>query len=218
MEKNQAKKNMLFILYVFLLFCFLIISFILISNEMSNNKLVYFDNGVIAAVQSHISPALTNVMLTFTFLGSVKWLTIAVLAGTLFLFIKRKWALGLFFLLSSGVGSLFNVLLKNIFKRQRPDIHRLITENSYSFPSGHSMGAFIFYGAIAYIILHYAHKKAAKTFGIVLMAVFILLIGTSRVYLGVHYPSDVIGGYSAGGAWLMICIIVFRYYEYRKNL
>ena len=185
---------------------------------MSKNKLAAFDNQVIGVVQSRISPVLTDVMLTFTFLGSVKWLTFAVLAGTLFLFIKRKWSLGIFFVLSSGVGSLFNVLLKNIFKRQRPDLHRLITENSYSFPSGHSMGSFIFYGAIAYIILHYAHKKGAKTFGVVLMVLFILFIGISRIYLGVHYPSDVVGGYAAGGAWLSICIIGFRYYEYRRNL
>lgn len=218
MEKNTAKQNLIFLLYVFLIFCFFIISFILIANEMSKNKLAAFDNQVIGVVQSRISPVLTDVMLTFTFLGSVKWLTFAVLAGTLFLFIKRKWSLGIFFVLSSGVGSLFNVLLKNIFKRQRPDLHRLITENSYSFPSGHSMGSFIFYGAIAYIILHYAHKKGAKTFGVVLMVLFILFIGISRIYLGVHYPSDVVGGYAAGGAWLSICIIGFRYYEYRRNL
>ncbi|MGG5253956.1 phosphatase PAP2 family protein [Neobacillus sp. SM06] len=218
MEKNAAKQNLLFLLYVFLIFCFFIISFILIANEMSRNKLAAFDNQVIGAVQSQISPVLTDVMLTFTFLGSVKWLTFAVLAGTLFLFIKRKWSLGIFFVLSSGVGSLFNVLLKNIFKRQRPDLHRLITETSYSFPSGHSMGSFIFYGAIAYIILHYARKKSAKTFGIVLMALFILFIGISRIYLGVHYPSDVVGGYTAGGAWLSICIIGFRYYEHRRKL
>ncbi|XJZ25829.1 phosphatase PAP2 family protein [Bacillota bacterium Lsc_1132] len=218
MEKSAAKKNMLFILCVFLIFCFFIISFMLISNEMNKNKLVDFDENVISVIQSHISPISTNVMLFFTFLGSVKWVTFAVLAGTLFLFVKKKWSLGIFLALSSGIGSLFNVLLKNIFKRQRPDIHRLITEHGYSFPSGHSMGSFIFYGAIAYITLHYARKKGTKTSGILLIAVLILMIGTSRVYLGVHYPSDIIGGYTAGGAWLTICILAFRYYEHRKNL
>lgn len=214
----EAKKGRLFFLYIVAVISLLTAAFVLIANEMSKNKLIAFDSSVITVVQDQISPTHTEVMLFFTFLGSVKWVTIAVIVGTIFLLVKKKWSLGLFFMLASGIGSLFNILLKGLFKRARPDIHQLITAHGYSFPSGHSMGSFILYGSIAYIILHYAHRKGPKIFGVVLMAMLIFFIGTSRVYLGVHYPSDIVGGYLAGGAWLFICIIVFRYYEYRKNL
>lgn len=195
-----------------------IIAFIVIANELQKDALVQFDRTIISFVQGNISPFLTRVMEGFTFLGSVKWVGAAVVLIALVLFAKRKWSLGLFILLSTGVGTLFNVILKNIFKRQRPEIHRIISESGYSFPSGHSTGAFIFYGSIAYLILHYTNKRGWQLLGVIIIALLILAIGLSRIYLGVHYPSDVIGGYSAGGVWLIICILVFRYYENRKNL
>ncbi len=218
MENNGSKKNLLYLSFVMAILCLLIISFMLIANEIEKSSLVRFDRFIISIIQSHISPALTNVMEIFTFIGSTTWLTAGVIVAASALFLFRKWSLGFFMLLSSGAGSFFNSLLKNIFKRQRPDIHPLISEHGYSFPSGHSMGSFIFYGALAYIILHSAHKKSRKVFGILLMALIILLIGTSRIYLGVHYPSDVAGGYIAGASWLFISMLLFRYYEYLKNL
>jgi membrane-associated phospholipid phosphatase len=218
LENNVSKKNLFYFAYVVGILCLFIISFMLIANEIEKNKLIQFDQSVISIIQLHISPLLTEIMKFFTFLGSTKWITFAVLVGIAVLFLLKKWSLGVFLAFSSGFGSVFNSLLKNIFKRQRPDIHRLISEHGYSFPSGHSMGSFIFYGALAYIILHYAHKKGWKVFGIIMMTLLILLIGTSRIYLGVHYPSDVIGGFAAGASWLFITILLFRFYEYRNNL
>lgn len=80
------------------------------------------------------------------------------------------------------------------------------------------MGSFIFYGSLAYVTIHLVYKKSLKWIGCFLNGLFIIIIGVSRIYLGVHYPSDVVGGYLAGAAWLLICIILFRYYEYRHNL
>jgi undecaprenyl-diphosphatase len=218
LETKATKKNLFFFSFVFVILCLFIVVFILTANEIRRNQLISFDNMIISLVQGNITPLLTGTAETFTFLGSTKWITCAVLVGIIVLFISKKWSLGLFLLLSSGLGSLFNVLLKDLFKRQRPDIHPLITEHGYSFPSGHSMGSFIFYGALAYIIIHYTHRRGWKVIGATIMAILIFLIGISRIYLGVHYPSDVVGGFTAGGAWLFICIIVYRYYEYRKNL
>lgn len=203
------------ILFIFFMF---LIAFIFIASEIQIHALVQFDNFIISVVQSQISPLLTGIMKVFTFLGSVKWIGTVVLISALWLFIKKKWSLGWFILLSSGMGSVFNIILKNFFKRQRPDIHRLISETGYSFPSGHSMGSFIFYGALLYMIIHYTRNKRRQTLAGIIIALLIFFIGLSRIYLGVHYPSDIIGGYTAGGAWLIICVMIYRYYEFRKRL
>lgn len=212
-QKNYKLVSM--ILFIFFMF---LIAFIFIASEIQIHALVQFDNFIISVVQSQISPLLTGIMKVFTFLGSVKWIGTVVLISALWLFIKKKWSLGWFILLSSGMGSVFNIILKNFFKRQRPDIHRLISETGYSFPSGHSMGSFIFYGALLYMIIHYTRNKRRQTLAGIIIALLIFFIGLSRIYLGVHYPSDIIGGYTAGGAWLIICVMIYRYYEFRKRL
>ncbi|MBT2691021.1 phosphatase PAP2 family protein [Bacillus sp. ISL-47] len=192
--------------------------FIEIVDELREKELVRFDEQVINYVQAFISPRLTELMQVITFLGSVKWLAFAVIIGAVLLFIFKKRSLALFMVISSGVGALFNILLKWIFKRERPDIKPLIEEQGFSFPSGHSMGSFIFYGSLAYMIVHLAKRRRWKAAWVLLLSFFIIAIGLSRIYLGVHFPSDVIAGFAAGGVWLTIMIIGFRYYEFRKNL
>ncbi|CAM3492968.1 phosphatase PAP2 family protein [Cytobacillus oceanisediminis] len=192
--------------------------FIEIVDELREKELVRFDERVINYVQAFISPRLTEFMQVITFLGSVNWLAFAVIIAAVLLFIFKKRSLALFMVISSGVGALFNILLKWIFKRERPDIRPLIEEQGFSFPSGHSMGSFIFYGSLAYMIVHLAKKRRWKTAWVLLLGFFIVSIGLSRIYLGVHFPSDVIAGFAAGGVWLTIMILGFRYYEFRKNL
>ncbi|KAA9021849.1 phosphatase PAP2 family protein [Niallia endozanthoxylica] len=80
------------------------------------------------------------------------------------------------------------------------------------------MGLFIFYDSLAYVIIHLVHKKILQWMAVMINSFIILLIGLSRIYLGVYDPSDIVGGFLAGGAWLLICIILFRYYEYRCDL
>lgn len=218
LRETPTKKGILYFSFGIGILAIFILIFILVADEMEKKKLVKFDDSVSSILSSHISPVLTQTMEMITFFGSGWWLIIGALAGTVILFMLKKWSLGIFLIFSSCAGILFNILLKNIFQRQRPDLHRLISANGYSFPSGHSMGSMILYGAVAYIIIHYAHLRIWKIVGTVLMALFILLIGISRIYLGVHFPSDIVGGYAAGGAWLVICILSFRYYEDRKNL
>lgn len=192
--------------------------FIEIVDELKGNELTRFDESVIHYIQAFISPMLTEYMSVITFLGSVKWLAFSVLLAAVLLFIFKKRSLAWFMVLSSGLGALFNLLLKWIFKRERPDIRPLIEEQGFSFPSGHSMGSFIFYGSLAYMIIHLAKRKRLKAAWTLMLGCFIIMIGLSRIYLGVHFPSDVIAGFAAGGAWLIIMIIGFRYYEYRKNV
>ncbi|SFA91773.1 MULTISPECIES: phosphatase PAP2 family protein [unclassified Bacillus (in: firmicutes)] len=218
MMKNVTKKNLLHIGSVLLILSFFIKGFIEISEELKENELVSFDRTVIQFVQNFISDRLTEVMIFITFLGSIKWITFGVIVGTLILWILKKYSLSIFLAVSSTLGAVFNILLKNIFQRERPDIQPLISEVGFSFPSGHSMGSFIFYGALAFVIVHFAKKNLWKYFGVFVMVAIIALIGISRVYLGVHFPSDIIAGFSAGGAWLTVCFIGYHYYEFRKNI
>lgn len=103
-------------------------------------------------------------------------------------------------------GGLLNVVLKALFRRTRPVLpNPFMTEVGWSFPSGHAMGALIAYMMLAYILVILFAGKGRRW--VVLMALLlVLLIGASRMYLGVHYFSDVIAGYAAGTAWLAICI------------
>ena len=115
-------------------------------------------------------------------------------------------------------GGLLNLLLKNFFDRERPNINIIIEANGFSFPSGHSMGSMTYYGFLIYLILRSKRKPLSKLGLGILLCLVILLIGISRIYLGVHYPSDVLAGFVAGSVWLMICISLLEIiYLYKEN-
>ncbi|MEG0268287.1 MAG: phosphatase PAP2 family protein [Carnobacterium sp.] len=102
-----------------------------------------------------------------------------------------------------------NLLVKIIFHRERPTIEHLVIQGGFSFPSGHSMGSLICYGGLAFLTFH-LYKKSTPSLVVLLVTIlFILLIGLSRIYVGVHFPSDVIGGYLLGASWLTLMIGLF---------
>jgi undecaprenyl-diphosphatase len=104
---------------------------------------------------------------------------------------------------------LINTLIKWIVHRPRPDeIMRLIEESGYSFPSGHSMISMAFYGYITYLIYKHVKDKKKRTIYCLLLLFLIFMIGLSRIYLGVHYLSDVLGGFALSVSYLMIFIII----------
>ncbi|MFP3390425.1 phosphatase PAP2 family protein [Brevibacillus sp. SIMBA_040] len=178
-----------------------------LGQEMLEQELYAFDSFVIAKIQSLITPKLTSVMLFFTFLAST-WslLMLTVISIGLMLWQHKRWE-ALFLLLALGGGMAFNLLLKWLYRRERPTIHRLVEESGYSFPSGHSMAAFLFFGMMAMLLTLFVVSRAAKAVIILATVVLILLVGISRIYLGVHYPSDVLAGFAAGGVWLVMCLL-----------
>ncbi|MDC3414726.1 phosphatase PAP2 family protein [Aquibacillus sp. 3ASR75-11] len=180
------------------------------ADELLEKELFKFDVMVMDWVQAWINPQLTWIMKFFTFIGSVNTIIfLVILSSILMVWQKKKWeALFLFF--ASAGGGLFNQLLKWIFQRQRPNVLRLIDVSGYSFPSGHAMGSIIFFGMIGYFLILFVEKKNIKIGIGILAALVIFMIGLSRVYLGVHYPSDVLAGFAAGGAWLLVSLIGLR--------
>jgi undecaprenyl-diphosphatase len=127
------------------------------------------------------------------------------------LFWKRKDYIlyGSMLIITLESSHLLVTFLKEVFKRDRPDILRLVTENSYSFPSSHALISICFYGFLIYLTYKLI-KGNIKYVIYSLLILLILLIGISRIYLGVHYASDVIAGYSAGFIWLMACIYMTK--------
>ena len=128
-----------------------------------------------------------------------------ILTIVLFLVIKNK-KIGLSIFLNLVIVIVLNQLLKIILQRPRPTDFRIIEETGYSFPSGHSMVSMAFYGYLIYLIYKYVKNKYVKWISIVLLGILICSIGISRIYLGVHYTSDVLGGFLISVSYLVIYI------------
>lgn len=191
--------------------------FVSIVEEWKENEIANFDNGVFEIVRGTISTKLTTIMTSITFLGGIKGIAIFAFCSVVILLFQKKYPLALFVSITILSGAGFNWLLKWIFKRDRPDIEALIQQGGYSFPSGHSMSSFIFYGSLAFILFRALDRKRYKWASVCLVGLLVLMIGISRVYLGVHYPSDIVGGFTAGGAWLTLCITIYVYFYKRKR-
>lgn len=164
------------------------------------------DRQTVEWFHARATPLLTFLALGASILGSVRFLTLASLTGLLVFWRRKRWNRLLVLVLAMGGESVLNIALKHEFHRQRPALENpLVTLSSYGFPSGHTMGATVFYGLIALIVTHEISgwkRRAAVAVGATLV---ILTVGLSRIYLGAHFLSDVLGAIAAGVAWLMFC-------------
>lgn len=161
-----------------------------------------------ALVKNITSPGLTSVMRVVTNAGDpITLLLLSILVGVVLLHQHSHRRLYTFSAIMIG-GGLLNFILKDAFQRSRPDkALRLVQAGGYSFPSGHSMGSMLFFGGLAYVLFFSVERRPAwRIAGILSCLLAVLLIGASRVYLGVHYLSDVGGGFVAGLTWIGICI------------
>ncbi|KON70564.1 hypothetical protein AKG34_18525 [Peribacillus butanolivorans] len=212
--KLKFQLSIAFVLSVIFLIGFSIMAFTISAYEFLN-----FDRAVISFVQGLESPFLTTIMKVFTFIGSSSSIIILSLLVLFYLYKVLKHRLELVLFSAVVVGStLLNLILKLFFQRARPDLHRLIEIGGYSFPSGHAMNAFTLYGILTFLLWRHISTMWGRTLLILFSVMMILTIGISRIYLGVHYPSDIIGGYLASGCWLAISIWVFqKYKESQKN-
>lgn len=220
MERWKTKASMRHTALCFVGFGVLAVTFVLIAMLVASGhqSVMDFDHKWIGRIQAQESPGWTAAAETLSWIGSTKVVIVLELILLLFLLVvpRLRWE-PLLVLVATGGSALINILLKNLFQRERPDINRLAQEYSFSFPSGHSMGAFALYGILAYLLWRMIRPRAMRIVALVLCILLTLTIGLSRIYLGVHYPSDVIGGYVASGAWLALTIGVFEYWRHRKQ-
>lgn len=147
-----------------------------------------------------------------TALGSTPILVIAVLAVAGFLMLAKAWRPAIFTLVASGGGLILSPLLKEVIDRPRPDlVPHGNTVFTSSFPSGHSMLSAIVYFTLAALIARLIKRRRLKGYALGVAMMLILLVGVSRIYLGVHWPSDVLAGWAAGAAWALGCWLVARW-------
>jgi membrane-associated phospholipid phosphatase len=199
-----------------------ILLFAKLAEEVVSHELTGFDLWVYNFIAQFKTPLLTNFMKTMSFLGSFLVLIPLALVTILFTYYhKRHYWDSVMVGVSLVGGFILNEILKWAFHRQRPNISRLVEATGYSFPSGHSMTSFAFYGFLAYIFWINLDNKLLRLLVTGFLGLLIFLIGLSRIYLGVHYASDVIGGFVAGSFWVIGCILSLesiRYYKSNVNL
>lgn len=182
--------------------------FIVFSNFISDDIIQFIDLSLGQPIVSIRNQILTDSLIVLTNLGGTLFLSILVLLAAImwtWRFKDQKAASWIVVQSLLGAGVL-NLLLKLLFQRARPVIEHLVDQGGFSFPSGHSMGSMICYGGILFLFTKVISKKQVRIGLILFGAALILLIGISRIYLGVHFATDVIGGFSAGASWLSFTI------------
>ena len=181
---------------------------IVITINVKNGKILELDLNIYKFFSENIiNDKLTPIVKVITHVGGAKIVfVLTVLAIILIKGLKNK-----LFLLTGVVGTAgLNVVLKHIVQRERPNINRLIPEKGYSFPSGHSMMSMAFYGMLIFLIFKYVKNTALKWTLIVILTILLSTIGITRIYLGVHYPSDVIGGFVVSLTYLFILTEIYN--------
>jgi undecaprenyl-diphosphatase len=176
--------------------------------ELSEAWLTNIDQAVVDAIHRHVSPMATQMMLALTFIGSIRFVLPIVAVVALWRWLKHCRRDAFLILVAVGGSAALNIGLKLYFHRQRPDVPwALSEERSFSFPSGHSVAAITLYGILAYWMMKHFQGIAARA-AIAMVGVLVILgIGVSRIYLGVHYASDVASGYLGGLLWLSAIVV-----------
>lgn len=188
--------------------------FIELTDTLTTDKLAYYDNAITEYVVSYRSPALTSYFKLVTEIGDVTgYIIVIIIVAIVSLVVLKKWKYILQIFIVMVISSLSNLVLKRFINRSRPTIEHLVIVESLSYPSGHAMAAMSFYGFLMYLFYKMKMNAFIKYLGMILIAILILSIGLSRIYLGVHYPSDIIAGFIAGIIWVVFCILVFNIIE-----
>ena len=187
--------------------CVCLVIFSVISIYVVKGLDIYLDSFIHEIIYNNmVSAGMTSFMKIISMFGSGYIISITCLIIMIIIKDNRERLNIIMCLLLSSVFN--NIVLKGIFRRDRP-IYMMIKKGGYSFPSGHSMVSTVFYGYLIYLVYKYIDNKIIKNILICLLIIMILLICFSRIYLGVHYFSDVIGGISIGLLFL-ICFIHFN--------
>lgn len=171
--------------------------FLQLQRGILNKELLSIDLRILHSLYDIRSPLLNDIMKGVTNLGGGILIGFGFLI-VIYLVLKKYRLQGIRFTLVLCMSGIINTLLKNIFQRPRPQFYPLITERDFSFPSGHAMDSFVFYMALSYLIYQITKNKKLFVLTTILSFLLVLLIGVSRVYLGVHYPTDILGGYICG--------------------
>lgn len=187
--------------------------FLSIADEVAEGETRALDMAVLRALrvdsQPHelVGPQWLHLAATdITALGSVAVLALLILMAFALLASLRRWTEGLLLIAGAGGGLVISQTLKRVFERERPDlVYRAVEAVNASFPSGHAMLSAVVFLTLGVLAARFADKRRVKVLAMVSAVLISLLVGISRVYLGVHWASDVLAGWCVGAAWAMTC-------------
>lgn len=214
-----SKRSIIIILIGFVIIGLAVYLFAQLAEDVIEEEKFAFDQLVTDWVQGIQAPWLGTFFGWVTELGSVMFLSIASVLFALFVFFftkKSRWVIVYFAINMLGI-SLLTKVLKLIFERQRPEVLAQYDGTGFSFPSGHSTGSIVFYGFMIYMVSTTGWKKSIRYIINILLGALIFLIGFSRVYLGVHFPTDILAGFAFGVSWLFVCIYALELTLWRQR-
>jgi undecaprenyl-diphosphatase len=202
MKEFLKKYKIPIIIYILTLIIILISIPIISKKELFIDKLAYN-----IFVKKLRNPSLTNIMKIITSLSNTT--TIVIITIILLIFIKNK-KIAITIPINISLVAILNRIIKSIIKRPRPSGYRLLKIGGYSFPSGHAMASMAFYGLLIYLSYKFIKNEKLKKLSIILNIIIIILVGISRIYLGVHFLSDILVGYSVSIIYLIIYIKILK--------
>jgi undecaprenyl-diphosphatase len=188
--------------------------FAFIADGVSEHQTTGFDEAVLLGINAASSPLLDTVVSILTeFGGLIGVLTLTLGAAALFAS-RRRWKRAAMLLIAVGGASALNLILKGIFARSRPDLwDHIVTELTYSFPSGHAMASMSLGAGLVVALWNTRYRRIA----LIGSSIYVLSIAFTRLYLGVHYPTDILAGWCVSVAWVVAVKLLFSY-RFRKKL
>lgn len=200
--------------------------FVEVADEVTEGESQRFDNMVIKALrdpenlEAAIGPAwLSQVARDITALGSTAVLMIVTFTVLGYLVFERKWAWTGVVAIASFGGMILTWIMKESFERARPDlVPHLDHVSSYSFPSGHAMSSAVIYLTLGVMLARLVKKRRVKAYFLGVAMALTFLVGVSRIFVGVHYPTDVVAGWCAGLTWAGICFLAATWLEWRSRM
>jgi len=184
--------------------------FVELTETLKTEMLATYDTAITDYVISFRSPRLTAYFKFITNVGDIYGYLIVLTAFLLIsILVYKRYKYVAQATLVLALATVSNMMLKRFVDRARPGIEHLVSVETLSYPSGHAMSAMAFYGFLIFLVSKFNIKKSIKYVLIALLIILILSIGISRIYLGVHFPSDIAGGFIAGFIWVVFCILVF---------
>lgn len=194
-----------------------------LAAEIAEGDTRGFDGAIMTALRRSgdlaqpVGPAwLSSAMLDFTALGGVSVLTLLTILAVGLLLAQRKWRRALFLVAAISGGAMLNAGLKIGFARPRPElVAHLVKVHDLSFPSGHAMNSAVVYLTLGVLLARAERGRRVKAYLLAGAVLLTLLVGCSRVYLGVHYPTDVLAGWTVGASWATLCWLVAEWWRQR---